>query len=97
MSEEDSNDPAEKSTGSIYERDLDRNPANYQPLTPLTFLDQAARTFPDQVAVIHGDLRRSYAELDARCRRLASALAARGIGRGDTVAVLLANRPAPPP
>ena len=79
---------------TIYDRDLDRNPANYQPLTPLSYLDRAARTFPDQVAVIHGPLRRSYAELDARCRRLAAALAARGIGRGDTVAVLLANTPA---
>ncbi|WP_373875197.1 AMP-binding protein, partial [Methylorubrum podarium] len=66
---------------TIYDRDLDRNPANYQPLTPLSYLDRAARTFPDQVAVIHGPLRRSYAELDARCRRLAAALAARGIGR----------------
>ncbi|MFJ7439412.1 acyl-CoA synthetase [Methylorubrum thiocyanatum] len=79
---------------TIYDRDLDRNPANYQPLTPLTYLDRAARTFPDHVAVIHGPLRRSYAELYARCRRLAAALAARGIGRGDTVAVLLANTPA---
>ncbi|PXW53279.1 acyl-CoA synthetase [Methylobacterium sp. B4] len=79
---------------TIYDRDLDRNPANYQPLTPLSYLDRAARTFPDRVAVIHGGLRRSYAELYARCRRLASALAARGIGRGDTVAVLLANTPA---
>ncbi|MCJ2032364.1 acyl-CoA synthetase [Methylobacterium sp. J-043] len=79
---------------TIYDRDLDRNPANFQPLTPLTYLDRAARTFPDRVAVIHGPLRRSYAELYARCRRLAAALAARGIGRGDTVAVLLANTPA---
>ncbi len=79
---------------TIYDRDLDRNPANHQPLTPLTYLDRAARTFPDRVAVIHGPLRRSYAEFDARCRRLAAALAAQGIGRGDTVAVLLANTPA---
>ncbi|MEH3120189.1 MAG: acyl-CoA synthetase [Methylorubrum populi] len=79
---------------TIYDRDLDRDPANHQPLTPLTYLDRAARTFPDRIAVIHGRLRRSYADLDARCRRLASALAARGIGRGDTVAVLLANTPA---
>ena len=79
---------------TIYDRDLDRNPANHQPLTPLGYLDRAARVFPDQVAVIHGPLRRSYAELYARCRRLASALAAHGIGRGDTVAVLLANTPA---
>ncbi|MGE7155016.1 acyl-CoA synthetase [Methylorubrum rhodesianum] len=79
---------------TMYDRDLDRNPANFQPLTPLTYLDRAARTFPDRVAVIHGSLRRPYAELYARCRRLGAALAARGIGRGDTVAVLLANTPA---
>ena len=79
---------------TIYDRDLDKNPANHQPLTPLTYLDRAARTFPDQVAVIHGSLRRPYAELYARTRRLASALSARCIGRGDTVAVLLANTPA---
>ncbi len=79
---------------TIYDRDLDKNPANHQPLTPLTYLDRAARTFPDRVAVVHGSLRRPYAELYERCRRLASALKARGIGRGDTVAVLLANTPA---
>ncbi|WP_375454709.1 acyl-CoA synthetase [uncultured Methylobacterium sp.] len=79
---------------TIYDRDLDRNPANHQPLTPLAYLDRAARVFPDHVAVIHGPLRRSYAELYGRCRRLASALGRRGIGRGDTVAVLLANTPA---
>ena len=79
---------------TMYDRDLDRNPANFQPLTPLTYLDRAARTFPDRVAVIHGSLRRPYAELYARCRRLGAALSARGIGRGDTVAVLLANTPA---
>ncbi|WP_019906769.1 acyl-CoA synthetase [Methylobacterium sp. 77] len=78
---------------TIYDRDLDRNPANHQPLTPLSYLDRSARVFPDHVAVIHGPLRRSYAELYARSRRLAAALAARGIGRGDTVAVMLANTP----
>jgi fatty-acyl-CoA synthase len=77
-----------------YDTDLDRNPANFQPLTPLTFLERAAAVFPDHSAVIHGKLRRSYAELYARTRRLASALARRGIGRGDTVSVLLANTPA---
>ncbi|GJD95815.1 acyl-CoA synthetase [Methylobacterium iners] len=84
--------PADRAA-TIYDRDLDKNPANYQPLTPLSYLDRAARVFPDRVAVIHGPLRRSYAELYARCRRLASALAARGLGRGDTVAVMLANTP----
>ena len=79
---------------TIYDRDLDRVPANHQPLTPLGYLDRAAGAFPDQVAVIHGPLRRSYAALYARCRRLASALSRQGLGRGDTVAVMLANTPA---
>ncbi|MGL4976075.1 MAG: AMP-binding protein, partial [Bosea sp. (in: a-proteobacteria)] len=77
-----------------YDDQLDRNPANFQPLTPLTFLERAASVFPDQIAIIHGDMRRSYAEFYARSRRLASALVAHGIGRGDTVAVMLANTPA---
>ena len=58
---------------SIYDRDLDRNPANYQPLTPLNYLDRSARVFPEHIAVIHGPLRRTYAELYARSRRLAAA------------------------
>ena len=77
-----------------YDVDLDRNPANFQPLTPLTFLERAASVFPDRTAIVHGDLRRSYRDFYARCRRLASALAERGIKRGDTVAVMLANTPA---
>jgi fatty-acyl-CoA synthase len=77
-----------------YDIDLDRNPANFQPLTPLTFLERAASVFPAHTAVIHGPLRRNYAELYARTRRLASALAKRGIKRGDTVSVMLANTPA---
>ena len=77
-----------------YNTDLDRNPANHQPLTPLTFLERAATVFPDHVAIVHGGLRRSYAQFYARSRRLASALAAIGIGRGDTVSVLLPNTPA---
>ncbi len=77
-----------------YEIDLDRNPANFQPLTPLTFLERAAAVFSDHTAIIHGPLRRSYAEFYARARRLASSLAKRGIKRGDTVSVLLANAPA---
>jgi fatty-acyl-CoA synthase len=77
-----------------YDTDLDRNPANFQPLTPLTFLERSAAVFPDQVAVIHGPLRRTYAEFYARSRRLASALAKRGIKPGDTVAAMLANTPA---
>src|SRR5262249_13758109 len=77
-----------------YDLDLDRNPANFQPLTPLGFLERSAAVFPDRTAIIHGKLRRSYAEFYARSRRLASALAKRGIKRGDTVSVMLANPPA---
>ena len=79
---------------SPYDIDLDRNPANFQPLTPLTFLERAAAVFPNHVAIIHGPLRRTYAEFYARSRRLASALAKHGIGRGDTVAAMLPNTPA---
>jgi fatty-acyl-CoA synthase len=77
-----------------YDKDLDRNPANYQPLTPLTFLERAASVFPDHTAIVHGPLRRNYAEFYARARQLASALAQQGIGRGDTVSAVLANTPA---
>ena len=76
-----------------YAQDLDRTPANYQPLTPLTFLERAAMVYPDHVAVIHGHLRRTYRELYARSRRLASALGTLGIGVGDTVSVMLPNVP----
>ena len=79
---------------SPFDRDLDRNPANHQPLTPLQFLERAAATFPDRTAIMHGGMRRSYAEFYARSRRLASALGRRGIGRNDTVAAMLANTPA---
>ncbi|MGM0559689.1 MAG: acyl-CoA synthetase [Pseudomonadota bacterium] len=77
-----------------YNMGLDRTPANHQPLTPLTFLARAADVFPDHTAIIHGALRRSYAAFYSRSRQLASALAQKGIGRGDTVSVLLANTPA---
>jgi fatty-acyl-CoA synthase len=77
-----------------YDTDLDRNPANYQPLTPLGFLERAAAVFPAHTAIVHGPLRRTYAEFYARTRRLASALSKRGIKRGDTVSVMLANTPA---
>ena len=76
-----------------YESGLDRVPANYQPLTPLSFLERAARTFPSHTAIIHGKQRIDYATFYARARRLASALASRGIRKGDTVAVILANTP----
>ena len=77
-----------------YETGLDKNQANFQPLTPLVFLARAASVHPDHLAVIHGQQRYTYAEFYARCRRLAGALAARRIGAGDTVSVMLANTPA---
>jgi fatty-acyl-CoA synthase len=77
-----------------YELGLDRNPANFQPLTPLSFLARAADVHPDQLAVVHGARRYSYREFYARARRLASALVKRGIRRGDTVAAILTNTPA---
>src|SRR5262245_13046706 len=76
-----------------YSQHLDKNAANFQPLSPLTLLDRAASVFPRHPAVIHGRLRFTYAEFYARARRLASALAARGIGPGDTVSVMLPNTP----
>jgi fatty-acyl-CoA synthase len=79
---------------SAYENGLDRNAANHQPLTPLGFLERAAAIYPDRTAIIHGAGRWSYAAFYARTRRLASALARRGIGRNDTIAVMLPNTPA---
>ena len=70
-----------------YEIGLAKNEANFQPLSPLTFLERAAFVFPGRLAIVHGAVRRSYAEFYARSRRLASALAARGISRNDTVSV----------
>jgi 3-(methylthio)propionyl---CoA ligase len=77
-----------------YNEHLDKNPANYQPLTPLQFLERAAAIHPNHTAVIHGSQRLTYAEFYVRCRRLASALSRRGIGPGDTVSVILPNSPA---
>jgi fatty-acyl-CoA synthase len=77
-----------------YDLDLDKNPANFQPLTPLTFLERSAAVFPDRTAIVHGKLRRSYRDFYARARRLASALSRRGVKKGDTVAVMMANTPA---
>ncbi len=76
-----------------YQTHLDQNAANYQTLTPLSFIARTAAVYPDHPAVIHGPLVRSWAETHARCRRLASALAARGIGKGDTVAIMSPNTP----
>jgi len=77
-----------------YNIGLDRNAANYQPLTPLTFLERAATVFPNHTAIVHGALRRDYAAFYARSRQLASALSQNAIGRGDTVSALLLNTPA---
>ena len=79
---------------NMYEIDLDRNSANFQALTPLTFLQRAATVFPEHIAMIHGNLRRNYADFYRRSRQLASALDQNGVGRGDTVSVMLANTPA---
>ena len=79
--------------GHPFETDLDKNAANYVPLSPLSFLARTAAVFPSRTSVIHGERRWTWAETGARCRRLASALAARGIGKGDTVAVMAPNTP----
>lgn len=78
---------------SIYAEGLDQGPVNHVALTPLSFIERTAHTYPEHTAVIHGSLRRTWGETYARCRRLASALAARGIGQGDTVATMLPNIP----
>ncbi len=78
---------------SPYDQDLYRNPANYAPLTPLSFIERAASVYPKRTAVIHGARRFTWQETYARCRRLASALAKRGIGPGETVSAMLANTP----
>ena len=79
---------------NIYDLNLNKNPANHQPLTPLSFLRRTADVYPNHTAIVHGDTKFTYAEFYARCRRLASALSQRGIGRGDTVAILSPNTPA---
>ena len=77
-----------------FETDLDRNPANYQPLTPLSFIERTASTYPEHIAVIHGDIQHSWSSTYDRCRQLASALEQHGVKRGDTVAAVLPNVPA---
>ena len=76
-----------------YNDDLPKTPANYQPLTPLIFLERSATVFPDHPAILHGGERVLYRDFRARSRQLASALAAGGIGVGDTVSVMLSNTP----
>jgi fatty-acyl-CoA synthase len=79
---------------NIYDVGLDKNAANYTPLTPLSLLARTAHIYPARTAVIHGDWQLTWREVYARCRRLASALSRRGIGAGDTVAAMLPNVPA---
>lgn len=86
---------AERTTMSTspFDRDLERNPANYQPLTPLSFLERTAAVFPDHTAIIHGKSKTSYRDYYRRSVQLASALEQCGIGKNDTVSVMLANTP----
>ncbi len=77
----------------IFEQDLPRNEANFAAITPLSFIERTADVYPQRLAVVHGALRRNWAEVYRRCRQLASALAQHGIRRGDTVAVMLPNTP----
>lgn len=76
-----------------FDQHLGKRPANYTPLSPLSFLARSALVYPDKTAVVHGDMRFSYRTFYTRCRRLASALEKRGIGTGDTVAVMAPNTP----
>jgi 3-(methylthio)propionyl---CoA ligase len=82
-------------TGSTnpYDTGLDRNAANYVPLTPIGFLARTAAVFPQRTAVVYGERRYSWRQVEERCRRLASALAAHGVGQGDTVALMAPNLP----
>ncbi len=78
---------------SIFDTDLPRTEANFAPLTPLAFIQRTAEVYPDRLAVVHGPLRQTWGQTDARCRQLASALRQAGIGKNDTVAVMLPNTP----
>ena len=78
---------------NIYNQDLEQVSANYEVLSPLTFMERAASVYPNKLAVIHGDVRRTWAETYERCRRLASALVRQGIGVGDTVSIMCPNLP----
>ena len=85
--------PKKSSATSIFDQDLPRTEANYAALSPLSFIERTAEVYPERLAVVHGDLRRSWSEVFTRCRQLASALERHGIGKGDTVAVMLPNTP----
>lgn len=79
---------------NIFEQGLERNAANFTPITPLLFLERSAEVYPERIAIIHGELRQTWSQTYDRCRRLASALQKQGISLGDTVAVMLPNTPA---
>ncbi len=85
--------PSQSSAPSIFDQNLPRNAANYAAQSPLAFIERTAEVYPNRLAVVHGNLRRSWAETFTRCRQLASALQKHGIGKGDTVAVMLPNTP----
>ncbi len=78
---------------NIYDHGLGKNAANYTPLTPLSFIVRTAAVYPDKASLIHGNKRFTWSETYARCRRLASALAKRGLGPGDTVSIMGSNTP----
>ena len=78
---------------NIFDTDLPKTAANFAAQSPLAFIERAAEVYPDKLAVVHGSLRRSWAETFTRCRQLASALEKHGITKGDTVAVMLPNTP----
>ncbi len=78
---------------SIYDQDLPRNEANFAPISPLGFIERAAEVYPDRLAIVHGALRQTWAQTYTRTRQLASALQRAGIGKNDTVAVMLPNTP----
>ena len=80
-------------TENKFDQHLGKRPANYTPLTPLSFLARSAAVYPNKTAVVHGDMRFSYRTFYTRCLKLASALKKRGIGIGDTVAVMAPNTP----
>jgi len=79
---------------SIYTSDLDTCPANYTPLSPLSFIDRAADVYPELTAIIHGNQSQNWSETRKRCLQLASALASIGVDSGDTVAIIAPNIPA---
>ena len=78
---------------SIYDQDLPKTPANHAPMSPLSFIERTAEVYPNRLAVVHGALRQDWASTYARSRQLASALTQAGIGKNDTVAVMLPNTP----